>query len=78
MQISKREEKKRKKKKEFERVYLFVAGAFQDMHNPIMTNTIPCMIAVDGASDKTRRSNAARGMADAELICARTVLPKFG
>jgi hypothetical protein len=57
---------------------LFVAGAFQDMHNPIMTNTIPCMIAVDGASDKTRRSNAARGMADAELICARTVLPKFG
>lgn len=30
--------------------YLFVAAAFQDIHNPIMTNTKPCENVVEGSS----------------------------
>ena len=58
--------------------YLFVAGAFQDMHNPMMNKTKPCMAAVDGLSGKTSRSSAASGMADTELICAKIILPESG
>ena len=63
---------------EFVRLYLFAAGAFQDMKKPTMNMSKPWATAVDGSLGKARRSIAARGIADAELICARIILPEFG
>lgn len=58
--------------------YLFVAAAFQDMINPILNNTKPCMNAVEGSSGNTSKSIAAKGIADPELIWDRIILPEFG
>ena len=62
----------------YERFYLFVAGAFQDMQKPTMNKTKPCAAPEDGSLGKANKSIAARGIADAELVCARIILPEFG
>lgn len=58
--------------------YLFVAGAFQDIKNPVTNNTNRCDPTVEGLLGKPSSSIAVRGMADAELICASIILPEFG
>ena len=61
-----------------ERLYLFVAGAFQDMQKPTMNKTKPWTAPEDGPLGKASKSIAVRGIADAELVCARIILPEFG
>lgn len=51
--------------------YLFVAGAFQDMHNPMMNKARPCKNAVDGSSGKTKSKTAAVGITEAALKLLR-------
>lgn len=58
--------------------YLLVAGPFQDMLNPMMNKTRPCMKAVDGSSGNANSKIAARGMAEPELICDNIILPELG
>lgn len=70
--------KDQKPKNKVLETYLFVAGPFQDIKNPIMNKTKPWMTTVDGLSGNTSRRIAARGMADAELIWASIILPAFG
>lgn len=48
------------------------------MLKPTMNMSKPWSTAVDGSLGKASRSIADRGIADAELICARIILPEFG
>lgn len=58
--------------------YLFVAGAFQEMLRPIMNMTKACPKAVEGSSGKASIKMAPSGIAEAELICDKIILPEFG
>lgn len=74
MEIRKREKKKK------------IKGVWESL--PVCSWSIPGYtqshcdqdnpVTVDGSSGKTRRSSAARMMAGAGIICARTILPGFG
>jgi len=55
-----------------------VAGAFQETNSPNRTKIRPWIAAVDGSSGKTNKRIAASGIAEAELICARMILPELG
>jgi len=67
----------RRKKTDLE-LNLFVAGAFHDMQKPTMNKTKPWKNAVDESFGRASKSIAASGTADAELICAKIILPEFG
>lgn len=58
--------------------YLLVAGAFQEMINPVTKNTKPCITAVEGSSRNPSIKIAAKGTAEPELICDSIILPVFG
>ena len=58
--------------------YLLVAGAAQDVKNPIMNKTNPYMNAEDGSSGNSTSKIPVKGMAEAVHICDRIVLPVLG
>lgn len=60
------------------RLHLLVAGAFQETNRPNSTKTRPWIAVVDGSSGKNNKRIAASGIAEAELICARMILPELG
>jgi hypothetical protein len=60
------------------RSYLLVDAAFQEMANPMTKNVTACATPVDGSLGNASSRMAPSGSADAELICARAILPVLG
>ena len=58
--------------------YLFVAGAFHDVMNPIMNMARTCLKTVEGSAVNPKYKMADKGMADPALIGDKTVLPALG
>lgn len=59
-------------------IYLLVDDAFQEMANPMTKNVTACATPVDGSLGNASSRMAPSGSADAELICARAILPVLG
>nr|GMC56434.1 hypothetical protein ACMD2_22841 [Ipomoea batatas] len=48
---------------------------FHDMKNPVMSKTRACRNTEDGSLGNASKRIAARGIADAELICDKIIRP---